>query len=84
MIHVGIDADLTFCSFEDAYRKLQKITKEMPIGIIVGKNDKKRIDEILSLPDSANLKIKVDAIESLSIDMWILYNDVDAIYSNGA
>ena len=82
MIHLGIDADLSFYSFENAYKKLHEITKKLPIGIIISKEDKTVINEIFL--DWTKEKIKVDVIESLPLDMWILYNHIDAVYSNGA
>lgn len=85
MIHMnsGVSMDISLLAFEGAYQELLDKTGERPIGIILTIEGARYIGEIIgSNPDVYN-GLKVNIIDHLPTDMWILYNKSDAIYSDG-
>lgn len=85
MIHAnsGVDCDLSVISFENNYQELLDKTDERAIGIILTLEGSRYIGEIIgSNPDVYN-GLRVHIVDHLPTDMWILYNKIDAIYSNG-
>jgi hypothetical protein len=85
MIHIDEDDyDLCEYSLQLAFGKLVIMTQRLPIGVIIGKENKTIIDEILALQNWKDVLLKIDLVEHLPDDMWILYNEKEAVYSNGA
>lgn len=85
MIHIDEDDyDLSEYSLQLAFGKLVIMTQRLPIGVIIGKENKTIIDEILALQNWKDVLLKIDLVEYLPDDMWILYNEKEAVYSNGA